>query len=117
MGDDLLVAVGHRLQANVRHQTDLVARLGGDEFIIMARDLATPEQAEELGRSLLRAFEHPLTLSHLRIQVGLTIGYALAPLDSDDPQGLLRYADAAMYVGKQGGKHSVQRISATAAPA
>ena len=117
VGDDLLVAVGHRLQANVRHQTDLVARLGGDEFIIMARDLATTEQAEELGRSLLLAFEHPLTLSHLRIQVGLTIGYALAPLDSDDPQGLLRYADAAMYVGKQGGKHSVQRISATAAPA
>ena len=115
VGDDLLVAVGHRLQANVRHQTDLVARLGGDEFIIMARDLATPEQAEELGRSLLRAFEHPLTLSHLRIQVGLTIGYALAPLDSDDPQGLLRYADAAMYAGKQRGKHSVQRIPATAA--
>ena len=117
VGDDLLVAVGHRLQAKVRHQTDLVARLGGDEFIIMARDLATPEQAEDLGRSLLRAFEHPFTLSNLRIQVGLTIGYALAPLDSDDPQGLLRYADAAMYVGKQGGKHSVQRISATAAPA
>ena len=115
VGDDLLVAVGHRLQANVRHQTDLVARLGGDEFIIMARDLATPEQAEELGRSLLRAFEHPFTLSQLRIKVGLTIGYALAPLDSDDPQGLLRYADAAMYAGKQRGKHSVQRVPATAA--
>ena len=115
VGDDLLVAVSHRLQANVRHQTDLVARLGGDEFIIMARDLATPEQAEELGRSLLRAFEHPFTLSQLRIKVGLTIGYALAPLDSDDPQGLLRYADAAMYAGKQRGKHSVQRIPATAA--
>lgn len=115
VGDDLLVAVGHRLLANVRHQTDLVARLGGDEFIIMARDLATPEQAEDLGRSLLRAFEQPFTLSHLRIQVGLTIGYALAPLDSDDPQGLLRYADAAMYAGKQRGKHSVQRIPATAA--
>jgi len=113
VGDDLLVAVGHRLQANVRHQTDLVARLGGDEFIIMARDLATPEQAEDLGRSLLRAFEHPFTLSHLRIQVGLTIGYALAPIDSDDPQGLLRHADAAMYAGKQGGKHSVRRITTT----
>lgn len=109
VGDDLLVAVGHRLQANVRHQTDLVARLGGDEFIIMARDLATPEQAEELGRSLLRAFEHPLTLSHLRIQVGLTIGYALAPLDSDDAQHLARLADAAMYAGKENGKHCIRR--------
>ena len=109
VGDDLLVAVGHRLQANVRHQTDLVARLGGDEFIIMARDLATPEQAEELGRSLLRAFEHPFTLSQLRIQVGLTIGYALAPLDSDDAQHLARLADAAMYAGKENGKHCIRR--------
>nr|WP_304505112.1 diguanylate cyclase [Acidovorax sp. sif1233] len=115
VGDDLLVAVGRRLQANVRHQTDLVARLGGDEFIIMARDLATPEQAEDLGRSLLRAFEQPFTLSHLHIQVGLTIGYALAPLDSDDPQALMRHADAAMYAGKQGGKHSVRRITTTPA--
>ena len=109
VGDDLLVAVGHRLQANVRHQTDLVARLGGDEFIIMARDLATPEQAEDLGRSLLRAFEDPLTLSHLRIPVGLTIGYALAPLDSDDAQHLVRLADAAMYAGKENGKHCIRR--------
>ena len=109
VGDDLLVAVGHRLQANVRHQTDLVARLGGDEFIIMARDLATPEQAEELGRSLLRAFEHPFTLSQLRIKVGLTIGYALAPLDSDDAQHLARLADAAMYAGKENGKHCIRR--------
>ena len=109
VGDDLLVAVGHRLQANVRHQTDLVARLGGDEFIIMARELATPEQAEELGRSLLRAFEDPLTLSHLRIPVGLTIGYALAPLDSDDAQHLVRLADAAMYAGKENGKHCIRR--------
>ena len=109
VGDDLLVAVGHRLQANVRHQTDLVARLGGDEFIIMARDLATPEQAEELGRSLLRAFEHPFTLSQLRIKVGLTIGYALAPLDSVDAQHLARLADAAMYAGKENGKHCIRR--------
>lgn len=109
VGDDLLVAVGHRLQANVRHQTDVVARLGGDEFIIMACNLETPEDAEELGRSLLRAFDLPFALSHLRLRVGLTIGYALAPLDGDDPQGLIRLADAGMYAGKQSGKHSIRR--------
>eukprot|EP01041_Mallomonas_annulata_P031267 gene31267-biopygen23695 len=74
VGDDLLVAVGQRLQANVRQHTDLVARLGGDEFIVMARDLATPEQAEELGGALLHAFEKPFRLSHLSLRVGLTIG-------------------------------------------
>jgi diguanylate cyclase len=109
VGDDLLVAVSHRLQACVRQHTDVVARLGGDEFIIMAQDLSTPEQAHELGLSLLRAFEHPIALSELRLRVGLTVGYALAPLDSDDPHGLIRLADAAMYAGKQSGKRTLRR--------
>lgn len=117
VGDDLLVAVSHRLESSVRHHTDVVARLGGDEFIIMACDLNSPQQAHELGLSLLRAFEQPFVLSHLRLQVGLTIGYAMAPLDSEDPQGLIRLADAAMYAGKQGGKRTVRRGSSDAAPA
>ncbi|MCE1192438.1 MAG: sensor domain-containing diguanylate cyclase [Acidovorax sp.] len=115
VGDDLLVAVGHRLQANVRHTTDVVARLGGDEFIIMACHLETPEVADELGRALLRAFDQPFTLGPLHLKVGLTIGYALAPLDSGEPQGLIRLADAAMYAGKQSGKHSLRRAASGSA--
>lgn len=109
MGDDLLVAVGKRLQTSVRHQTDLVARLGGDEFIVMACDLATTEQADDLGRSLLKAFEPSFTLNQHTLKVGLTIGYALAPLDGEDAKTLLRRADAAMYAGKQSGKQSIRR--------
>ena len=116
VGDDLLVAVGHRLQRSVRHHSDMVARLGGDEFIIMAQGLETPEQAHELGQALLRAFEQPFQLSHLQLHVGLTAGYAIAPLDSEDPLGLIRLADAAMYTGKQNGKRSVRRGSHELAP-
>ena len=115
VGDDLLVAVAQRLQSSVRQHTDVVARLGGDEFIIMAQDLSTPEQAHELGLALLRSFEHPIALSHLRLHVGLTIGYALAPLDSDDAHGLIRLADTAMYVGKQNGKRTLRRGTGEAA--
>ena len=111
VGDDLLVAVGQRLQAHVRRHTDAVARLGGDEFIIMACDLESPEQAEEIGRGLLHAFEQPFVFGPLHLRIGLTIGYALAPLDSDDPQGLIRLADAAMYAGKQSGKRTMRRNS------
>ncbi|RQO79529.1 GGDEF domain-containing protein [Acidovorax sp. FJL06] len=112
VGDHLLVAVGQRLQASVRHQTDLVARLGGDEFIVMACELASTEQAEDLGRSLIKAFEHSFALGQHTVTVGLTIGYALAPLDGSDAQALLRQADAAMYAGKQNGKHSIRRLRA-----
>ena len=59
--------------------------------------------------SLLRAFDAHFVLSHLRLRVGLTIGYALAPLDGNEPQALIRLADAAMYAGKQSGKHSIRR--------
>lgn len=109
VGDDLLVAVGHRLQANVRQHVDVVARLGGDEFIIMAHDLATPQQAEDIGTALLNAFDSAFALGPLQIDVGLTIGYALAPLDAHDAQALVRLADTAMYAGKQGGKRTLRR--------
>ncbi|WP_069106311.1 diguanylate cyclase [Acidovorax sp. RAC01] len=109
VGDDLLVAVGHRLQANVRQHMDVVARLGGDEFIIMAHDLETPQQAEDIGLALLNAFDSAFALGPLQIHVGLTIGYALAPLDAQDAQALVRLADAAMYAGKQGGKRTLRR--------
>ncbi|WP_440110710.1 diguanylate cyclase domain-containing protein [Acidovorax sp. BL-A-41-H1] len=109
VGDDLLVAVGHRLQANVRQHIDVVARLGGDEFIILAHDLETPQQAEDIGMALLTAFDHTFALGPLQIDVGLTIGYALAPLDAQDAQAMVRLADSAMYAGKQDGKRTLRR--------
>jgi GGDEF domain-containing protein len=41
--------------------------------------------------------------------VGLTVGYALAPLDGHTADELLKRADAAMYAGKQAGRRRVQR--------
>ena len=110
VGDDLLVAVGHRLESCMRHRAGVVARLGGDEFIIMAQGLDHPAQAQaqELGLALLHALGEPIALSHLRLRMGLTIGYPLAPLDSEPSQGLVRLADAAMYAGKQGGKGTLR---------
>lgn len=112
VGDDLLVAVGHRLQANVRQHLDVVARLGGDEFIIMAHGLQNPQQAHDIGQALLEAFDSAFALETLQIRVGLTIGYALAPLDALDAQHLIRQADAAMYAGKQEGKNTLRRAMA-----
>jgi diguanylate cyclase (GGDEF)-like protein len=115
VGDDLLVAVSHRLQDHLRRKADVVARLGGDEFIIMAADLIRPEQAEELGNALLHSFRKPFVMSHLQLHVGLTIGYALAPIDAAEPRDLIRKADAAMYKGKQSGKHCLIRNDASMA--
>ncbi|GKT20429.1 diguanylate cyclase [Acidovorax sp. SUPP3334] len=108
VGDQLLVAVTARLHEHLRH-TDTVARIGGDEFVVMANDLTSAEEAHELGTQLLDAFRRPIMLGALELHVGLTIGYALAPLDSTEPTLLIKLADAAMYNGKQSGKFCVRR--------
>ncbi|MET3117336.1 diguanylate cyclase (GGDEF)-like protein [Undibacterium sp. GrIS 1.8] len=112
IGDELLIAVAKRLQANLR-TSDLVSRLGGDEFVVMSSGLNNVQQANDLGLKLLDAFDSPFVLSEQTCSVGLTIGYALAPQDGHDPISLLKRADAAMYAGKQGGKHCVRRGEAS----
>jgi diguanylate cyclase (GGDEF)-like protein len=108
VGDALLVAVGKRLQANLRHD-DVVARLGGDEFVVLCAGLSDEATAQALGSKLLQAFEEPLDAAGQICQVGLTIGYALAPLDGSTADELLKRADTAMYAGKQAGRGRMQR--------
>ena len=111
-GDELLVAVAVRLRGQLRHR-DVVARLGGDEFVILARDLGGERDAWQLGSKLVEAFTEPFVLSGQSCRVGLTVGFALAPLDGGDASALLRRADAAMYAGKQSGKGTVRRGAAS----
>jgi len=113
VGDELLIAVTQRLQAHVR-STDVIARLGGDEFVLISSGLPTPRQALELGEKLLTTFDAPFVLSAHTCRVGLTVGYALAPLDGQETRTLLKRADAAMYEGKQAGKHCLRRAESPA---
>ncbi|MEO8135258.1 MAG: diguanylate cyclase [Betaproteobacteria bacterium] len=108
-GDLLLIAVAKRLKWNVR-RSDFVARLGGDEFVVVATGLSTDAQARQFGQNLLDDFDAPFTLRDGTVCiVSLTIGYVLAPSDGRDPRRLLQRADAAMYAGKQSGKHCLLR--------
>ena len=112
-GDAVLVAVARRLEGLVRH-SDTVARLGGDEFVIVATRLPGDVEAQALGRKLLAGFQQPFQVAGQECRVGLTVGYALAPLDGSDALGLLKRADAAMYAGKQAGRNCLQRGGASA---
>lgn len=116
VGDELLVVAASRLRASMR-AGDVVARLGGDEFVVMASGLHNEKQARELGHQLLNAFRTPFSLTQHTCQVGITIGYALAPADGSDALKLLKNADAAMYMGKQNGKNCLRRIGMTTSSA
>lgn len=104
VGDALLCAVATRLRASLRG-SDVVARLGGDEFVVVAEGLPSNDKARELGDQVAAAFVDPFEVQGLHFELGATLGYALAPLDGDEPAALLKRADAAMYAGKQDGRN------------
>jgi diguanylate cyclase (GGDEF)-like protein len=107
-GDELLVLVGRRLKSLLR-RGDMVSRIGGDEFVVMSAGLPSEQEAVQLGQKLLAAFREPFLVAGQTCRVGLTIGYALSPQDGRDAGDLLKRADAAMYAGKQAGRHRMQR--------
>jgi diguanylate cyclase (GGDEF)-like protein len=111
VGDALLVAVGRRLQGQLRHK-DVVARLGGDEFVVLACGIGNDEAALALGEKLVAGFKAPLDALGYRCTVGLTVGCALAPQDGVTSESLLKCADQAMYAGKQAGRGCVRRAGA-----
>ncbi|PRY48501.1 diguanylate cyclase (GGDEF)-like protein [Geodermatophilus tzadiensis] len=98
-GDRLLVEVGARLGAAVG-AAGTVTRLGGDEFAVLVTDTADEDRVVRLGRRLLRALEQPVALDGLEVEVGGSLGIALAPVHATDAAGLLKRADVAMYDAK-----------------
>ncbi len=107
VGDDLLRVEAKRLRAAVRAH-DTVARTGGDEFVVVVTELGGEAEADRIANTLVSELSKPLSLAAVSggpLVVGVTVGYALAPMQATDPHALMLIADRAMYEGKQGGRN------------
>lgn len=97
-GDELLREVGPRIAAQLR-QSDTVARLGGDEFAVLL-PATDASGAIEVAQKIVAAFEQPFVLGGVSLDVGSSIGIALAPTHAQDAEELFSRADVAMYTAK-----------------
>ena len=100
-GDDVLVEVARRLSRAVGNRGD-VARLGGDEFIALL-DVAGLEDMEAMVGRVLGIAHRPLLIAGHQLQLSLSVGVSLAPMDGADISALMKNSDAAMYRAKQAG--------------
>ncbi len=102
IGDKLLKEVAARLTA-VIGPADMITRFGGDEFVVLQIATERQQDAKAMAQRLVRALKEPFEIEGHRIDIGASIGIAMAPHDGIDPDELLKKADMALYAAKNGG--------------
>jgi diguanylate cyclase (GGDEF)-like protein len=101
-GDELVVGVAERIGHSLRrHET--LARFGGDEFVILCEDIFDEQDAVAVAERVLKSFSLPFQLEHGEASTAASIGISFSPDPSQDPEDLIRDADAAMYRAKAAG--------------
>jgi diguanylate cyclase (GGDEF)-like protein/PAS domain S-box-containing protein len=105
VGDELLVAIAHRLKQTLR-EADTLARMGGDEFVAVLIDLESAEASQPMLERMVRAAAEPVAVGDLWLQVSASLGVTFYPQGPEmDADQLLRQADQAMYQAKLSGKN------------
>jgi diguanylate cyclase (GGDEF)-like protein/PAS domain S-box-containing protein len=99
-GDRVLRRIAGRLRGCLR-ATDTVCRLGGDEFAVVLPELSAARDAELVCRKVLEEVKTPVEIDDVLLRLEASAGIALFPEHGDDPDGLLRRADVAMYRAKR----------------
>ena len=103
IGDELLCAIGQRLQERVR-PTDLVARVAGDEYTILLTPLHDPTIVVAIAERIREHLARPYELTGTTVAISASLGTAI-----DDPTltptELVALADTALYHAKHAGKN------------
>jgi diguanylate cyclase (GGDEF)-like protein len=98
-GDEIIQAVARRLRERLR-KSDFIARIGGDEFAIIQRPVRGRQEVTDLVTLIQAAMKVPCTAANTEIDVGLSIGVAIASSDGKTSTELMRSADIALHAAK-----------------
>ncbi|MGB5175807.1 MAG: EAL domain-containing protein, partial [Thermoanaerobaculia bacterium] len=104
-GDQLLIAVGERLEETLR-DVDMISRLGGDEFAVLQPDIAGRKNAANLAERLLRAFSDSFDVGSQEVSVETSIGISVSNGETTSKSEFIREADLALYRAKSEGRNT-----------
>ena len=77
-----------------------------DEFAVMLSNTSQPDEIVELSERLIALIGEPFVIGDQQVEVGLSIGIALAPDHGGNTEDLLMRADLALYRAKAEGRNT-----------
>lgn len=102
-GDELLKAVGRRIERALLPENAVLARVGGDELVVLMRCLTSIDHLGLVAGRLLSKFVDPFTIDGVKLSIGTSIGMAVSVV-GETADELYRHADAALYQAKERGR-------------
>lgn len=106
-GDLMLREVADRIKG-CTDENAIISRQGGDEFALIIENNNSTQYLSDLAQRILLEIAKPIRLFDQSIHTSCSIGIALYSRNCEDPETLMRYADAAMYYSKEKGKNTYQ---------
>lgn len=104
IGDKLLCSLAQQMVELVR-DSDTVCRHGGDEFVILLSEIEHSSDAAKFASKLLSCLVRPIMINGKEISVSMSIGISIFPKNGDLSDGLVDYADKAMFKAKSNGRN------------
>lgn len=117
IGDTLLKSIAQRLQVCIRNTGSMprigdqpanlsMCRVGGDEFAALVPDFARIDDVEVIARRVIAVMSRPFDIEGHELFVSASAGIAAFPHDGDEPETILRHAEAALTHSKQRGRNT-----------
>jgi diguanylate cyclase (GGDEF)-like protein len=114
MGDELLRLIADFLKSYSSRYSgkstvqSMTCRIGGDEFLQTLPGASSQEEITVHAHKMLRDFAKIPELQRFikEFSVGLSIGGALYPSQTDNYDEVVKFADIAMYTAKEHGKNN-----------
>ena len=100
-GDEVLIQVGRRMSEQAPPGAT-VARVGNDEFSMLLPGIEEMSDALAAAKAVREALLEPVHVSGLALDGSGAVGVAVSPLHGRDAQLLLRRAEAALRLAKDG---------------
>jgi len=111
IGDQVLIEASKRFKKILREE-DSLARLGGDEFTIILPNIKNEKSAATVAQKLLNSMNRPIEIPGHSLHISSSIGISIYPVDAQEKDDLIKYADTAMYKAKEDGRNNFQFYSA-----